>query len=238
MGLLNVSGVVAGYTAADEILKDVNFTVQDREIVCVIGPNGAGKSTLLKTIAGLLHPSQGAIELRGASLTRLPPREITRLGVAYVPQEHNIFPTMSVRENLEIGGYVDPARMPARIAQVMERFPMLARKRAHAARTLSGGERQILAMAMGLMVEPSLLLLDEPSAGLSPLAAESLFESILAINRDGPAIALVEQNASEALAIAHRAYLLVDGRNSRTGPAREVADDPDIRRLFLGADHS
>jgi branched-chain amino acid transport system ATP-binding protein len=238
MGLLNVSGVVAGYTAADEILKRVDFTVEDREIVCVIGPNGAGKSTLLKTIAGLLHPSQGAIELRGASLARLPPREITRLGVAYVPQEHNIFPTMSVRENLEIGGYVDPARTPVRIGQVMERFPMLARKRQHAARTLSGGERQILAMAMALMVEPSLLLLDEPSAGLSPVAAESLFESILAINRDGPAIALVEQNASEALAIAHRAYLLVDGRNSRTGSAREVADDPDIRRLFLGADHS
>jgi branched-chain amino acid transport system ATP-binding protein len=235
MGLLNVSGVVAGYTAADEILKGVDFTVGDGEIVCVIGPNGAGKSTLLKTIAGLLHPSQGAIELRGAPLTRLPPREITRLGVAYVPQEHNIFPTMSVRENLEIGGYVDAARTAARIGAVMERFPMLARKRQHAARTLSGGERQILAMAMALMVEPSLLLLDEPSAGLSPVAAESLFESILAINRDGPAIALVEQNASEALAIANRAYLLVDGRNSRTGPAREVADDPDIRRLFLGA---
>jgi branched-chain amino acid transport system ATP-binding protein/neutral amino acid transport system ATP-binding protein len=235
MGLLNVSGVVAGYTAADEILKGVDFTVAEGEIVCVIGPNGAGKSTLLKTIAGLLHPSQGAIELRGSPLTRLPPREITRLGVAYVPQEHNIFPTMSVRENLEIGGYVDAARTSARIGAVMERFPMLARKRQHAARTLSGGERQILAMAMALMVEPSLLLLDEPSAGLSPVAAESLFESILAINRDGPAIALVEQNASEALAIASRAYLLVDGRNSRTGPAREVADDPDIQRLFLGA---
>jgi branched-chain amino acid transport system ATP-binding protein len=235
MGLLNVSGIVAGYTAADEILKGVDFTVDDGEIVCVIGPNGAGKSTLLKTIAGLLHPSQGAIELRGSSLARLPPREITRLGVAYVPQEHNIFPTMSVRENLEIGGYVDPARTAARIGQVMERFPMLARKRQHAARTLSGGERQILAMAMALMVEPSLLLLDEPSAGLSPVAAEALFESILAINRDGPAIALVEQNASEALAISSRAYLLVDGRNSRTGPAREVAGDADIRRLFLGA---
>ncbi|MEJ0078762.1 MAG: ABC transporter ATP-binding protein [Alphaproteobacteria bacterium] len=234
MGLLNAAGVVAGYTAADEILKGLDFAVDDREIVCIIGPNGAGKSTLLKAIAGLLHPSQGSITLRGHSLAGLEPREITRLGVAYVPQEHNVFPTMSVRENLEMGGYVDESRTKARIAEVMERFPMLARKRTHAARTLSGGERQILAMAMALMVQPSVLLLDEPSAGLSPMAAESLFESIRDINRDGLAIALVEQNASEALAIADRAYVVVDGRNSRTGPARELAADSDIKRPFLG----
>jgi len=235
MGLLSVSGITAGYTAADEILKELDFAVDDGEIVCIIGPNGAGKSTLLKAIAGLVAPSRGAIALRGRSLAGLPPREITRLGVAYVPQEHNIFPTMSVREYLEIGGYVDAARTPARIAQVMERFPLLARKRQSAARTLSGGERQILAMAMGLMVEPSLLLLDEPSAGLSPTAAETLFDHIVAINRDGLAIALVEQSASDALAISHRAYVLVDGRNSRSGPARELAADTDIKRLFLGA---
>ena len=234
MGLLNAAGVVAGYTEADEILKGLNFAVDEREIVCIIGPNGAGKSTLLKSIAGLLQPSQGSITLRGHSLAGLAPREITRLGVAYVPQEHNVFPTMSVRENLEMGGYVDESQTKARIAEVMERFPMLARKRTHAARTLSGGERQILAMAMALMVQPSVLLLDEPSAGLSPIAAESLFESIRHINRDGLAIALVEQNASEALAIADRAYVVVDGRNSRTGPARELAADSDIKRLFLG----
>jgi branched-chain amino acid transport system ATP-binding protein len=234
MGLLNVAGIVVGYTAADEILKGLDFAVGDREIVCVIGPNGAGKSTLLKAIAGLLQPSHGSITLRGGSLAGLAPREITRLGVAYVPQEHNVFPTMSVRENLEMGGYVDESRTRERIAEVMERFPMLARKRTHAARTLSGGERQILAMAMALMVQPSVLLLDEPSAGLSPIAAESLFESIRDINRDGLAIALVEQNASEALAIADRAYVVVDGRNSRTGPAHELAADSDIRRLFLG----
>jgi branched-chain amino acid transport system ATP-binding protein/neutral amino acid transport system ATP-binding protein len=234
MGLLNVAGIVVGYTAADEILKGLDFAVADREIVCVIGPNGAGKSTLLKAIAGLLQPSHGSITLRGGSLAGLAPRAITRLGVAYVPQEHNVFPTMSVRENLEMGGYVDESRTRERIAEVMERFPMLARKRTHAARTLSGGERQILAMAMALMVQPSVLLLDEPSAGLSPIAAESLFESIRDINRDGLAIALVEQNASEALAIADRAYVVVDGRNSRTGPAHELAADSDIRRLFLG----
>ena len=232
MGLLNVAGIVAGYTAADEILKGLDFAVDDHEIVCIVGPNGAGKSTLLKAIAGLLQPSQGSITLRDHSLAGLEPREITRLGVAYVPQEHNVFPTMSV--NLEMGGYVDESQTKTRIAEVMERFPMLARKRAHAARTLSGGERQILAMAMALMVQPSVLLLDEPSAGLSPIAAESLFESIRDINRDGLAIALVEQNASEALSIADRAYVVVDGRNSRTGPATELAADNDIKRLFLG----
>jgi branched-chain amino acid transport system ATP-binding protein len=234
MGFLNVAGVVAGYTAADEILKGLDFTLDEGEIVCVIGPNGAGKSTLLKAIAGLLSPSRGAITFKDRSLVGLLPRDITRLGVAYVPQEHNVFPSMSVAENLEIGGYVAPARTAARMEAVLARFPMLAAKRRHAARGLSGGERQILAMAMALMVEPDLLLLDEPSAGLAPAAAERLFEDIRSVNRDKVAIVLVEQNASEALAVSHRAYILVDGRTSRTGPARELAADPDIRRIFLG----
>jgi branched-chain amino acid transport system ATP-binding protein len=234
MGVLTVSDVVAGYTAADEILKGLDLAVDDGEIVCVIGPNGAGKSTLLKAIAGLLQPSRGSIVWKNQSLVGRPPSEVARLGIAYVPQEHNVFHSMSVAENLEIGGYVEPAQVPARSARVMERFPVLADKRRHAARTLSGGERQILAMAMALMVEPAMLLLDEPSAGLSPRAAEALFATISAIGRDGMAVVLVEQNADQALAIADRAYLLVDGRNSRTGPARDMAADPDIRKLFLG----
>jgi branched-chain amino acid transport system ATP-binding protein/neutral amino acid transport system ATP-binding protein len=234
MGFLNVTGIVAGYTATDEILKGLDFALAAGEIVCVIGPNGAGKSTLLKAIAGLLAPSRGAITFKERSLVGLMPRDIARLGVAYVPQEQNIFPSMSVIENLEIGGYVEPARTAGRMDRVLARFPVLARKHRHAARALSGGERQILAMAMALMVEPELLLLDEPSAGLAPAAAERLFEEIRAINRDKVAIMLVEQNASEALAISERAYILVDGRTSRTGPARELAADPEIRRIFLG----
>jgi branched-chain amino acid transport system ATP-binding protein/neutral amino acid transport system ATP-binding protein len=234
MGFLNVSGIVAGYTATDEILKGLDFALAAGEIVCVIGPNGAGKSTLLKAIAGLLAPSRGAITFKERSLVGLMPRDITRLGVAYVPQELNIFPSMSVIENLEIGGYIEPARTAGRMGRVLARFPVLAQKRRHAARALSGGERQILAMAMALMVEPELLLLDEPSAGLAPAAAELLFEEIRAINRDKVAIVLVEQNASEALAISERAYILVDGRSNRTGPARELAADPEIRRIFLG----
>lgn len=235
MGLLTVSGLVAGYSAADEILKGVDFAVEEGEIVAIIGPNGAGKSTLLKTIAGLLKRKSGTIELAGRRIDGRPAREISTLGIAFVPQEHNIFPTMSVAENLEIGGYVDRRAVQGRIAALLERFPMLAQKRRHAARTLSGGQRQVLAMAMALMVEPALLLLDEPSAGLSPIAAEMLFTTIGAINREGVAIAMVEQNAREALAIADRAYILVDGRNSRSGTAADLAADPEVKRLFLGA---
>jgi branched-chain amino acid transport system ATP-binding protein len=233
MSLLTVRGVVAGYGPSDEILKGIDLVVEPGEIVAVIGPNGAGKSTLLKTIAGLMRPRSGEILLRGEPIAGRKAREISRLGLAYVPQEHNIFPTMSVSENLEMGGYVETGTA-ARIAAVFDRFPMLAQKRRHAARSLSGGERQVLAMAMALMVAPALLLLDEPSAGLSPLAAEKLFETVIGINREGVAIAMVEQNADEALSIAHRAYILVDGRNSRVGAAKELAADPDVRRIFLG----
>jgi branched-chain amino acid transport system ATP-binding protein/neutral amino acid transport system ATP-binding protein len=234
MGILTVSGVVAGYSAADQILKGLDLEVRQGEIVCILGPNGAGKSTLLKAVAGLLKPSAGRIELKGRPITGLAPRAVTGFGVAYVPQEHNVFPSMTVRENLEMGGYADPKGAPARMDGVMQRFPVLGRKRRQAARTLSGGERQILAMGMALMVEPAILLLDEPSAGLSPVAAQDLFHEIQAINRDGVAIALVEQNANEALAISDRAYILVDGRNSRDGFAGELAADPEIRRIFLG----
>jgi branched-chain amino acid transport system ATP-binding protein/neutral amino acid transport system ATP-binding protein len=234
MSLLAATGIVAGYGAQDEILKGVDLVVGKGEIVAIVGPNGAGKSTLLKAIAGLLRLKAGSVTLDGRDITGLPAREISRLGLAYVPQENNIFPTMSVRENLEIGGYTDPKRAGARMDGVLARFPVLAQKRRHAARTLSGGERQMLAMAMALMVEPAVLLLDEPSAGLSPLAAERLFDAIVQVNRDGVAIAMVEQNANEALAVASRASILVDGRNSRTGDAKALAADPEIRRLFLG----
>jgi branched-chain amino acid transport system ATP-binding protein/neutral amino acid transport system ATP-binding protein len=235
MGLLTATGIVAGYGATDEILKGVDLRVEPGVIVGIIGPNGAGKSTLLKAIAGLLRPKAGAIILNGTDVSGRPPREISRLGLAYVPQEHNIFPSLNVVENLEMGGYIDPRAARRRIDGVISRFPVLGAKRRHAARTLSGGERQILAMAMALMVEPAVLLLDEPSAGLSPVAAEKLFDAIMQINKEGVSIAMVEQNASEALAVSHRAYILVDGRNSRTGPASQLAADPEIKRLFLGA---
>jgi branched-chain amino acid transport system ATP-binding protein len=158
---------------------------------------------------------------------------VTNLGVAYVPQEQNVFPSMTVRENLEMGGYAD-RNAAGRLDRVMQRFPVLGKKRRQPARTLSGGERQILAMGMALMVQPKLLLLDEPSAGLSPVAAQGLFRDIRAINADGVTIALVEQNAHEALAISDRAAILVDGRNRTQGRAADLAGDPEIRRMFLG----
>jgi len=234
MGLLSVEQVVAGYSAADEILKGIDLSVEKGEAIAIIGPNGAGKSTLLKVIAGILAPSRGRVRLQDREIQGLAPRRVSELGVAFVPQEQNIFPTMSVTENLEMGGYLDPRHAKAKIAGMLERFPVLAEKRRQAARTLSGGQRQILAMAMALMVEPRVLLLDEPSAGLAPLAAESLFESIRRINAEGLSIIMVEQNALEALAIADQGYILVDGRNSMTGPAKSLAEDPDVRRIFLG----
>ena len=234
MGVLSAAGVVAGYSSADMVLRGLDLAVGAGEIVAIIGPNGAGKSTFLKAVAGLVRPSQGTIEVLGHSVVGLKPREITRRSVAFVPQEANVFGTLTVRENLEMGGYVDPRGARTRVPRLLERFPLLAEKRHQAARTLSGGQRQVLAMAMALMVEPKLLLLDEPSAGLAPIAAAELFATIREINGEGVAIAMVEQNALEALQIAHRAYILVDGRTHRSGEARELARDPEVKRIFLG----
>ena len=233
--LLEVEALVGGYGAADEILKGITVTLAPARMAAIVGPNGAGKSTLLKAIAGLLRPKAGKVTLEGAVLSGLPPRGVAARGVAFVPQEANIFGSLTVRENLEMGGYLEPRpRVKTRVDALFTRFPMLAEKRRRAARTLSGGQRQILAMAMALMVEPKLLLLDEPSAGLSPKASEFLFDSIAAIHAEGTAILMVEQNALEALAIAEEGIVLVDGRVARTGQAAALAADPDVRRLFLG----
>jgi branched-chain amino acid transport system ATP-binding protein/neutral amino acid transport system ATP-binding protein len=234
MTLLQAQSVVGGYGAADEILKGISLAILQGELVAIVGPNGAGKSTFLKALAGLVKLKSGRILLNDTPIELLPPRDRARRGIAFVPQEANIFPTMSVTENLEMGGFIEPRATQARLRELLQRFPMLAEKRRQAARTLSGGQRQVLAMAMALMVQPRLLLLDEPSAGLSPVAADSLFDSIVAIHREGTAICMVEQNAHEALQIADRAAVLVDGRVARIGPAAELAADPTVRRLFLG----
>ncbi len=231
---MRAEAIVCGYGAADEILKGAELTAAPGEMVAVIGPNGAGKSTLLKAIAGLLRLKSGAILLDGAPIQHLSPGDRARRGLAFVPQEANVFPSMTVRENLEMGGLIERADTPARMDALFARFPMLAAKRRAAARTLSGGQRQVLAMAMALMVSPRLLLLDEPSAGLSPSAAEALFDTIVGIHRAGISVVMVEQNAREALMIADRGVVLVDGRTVRQGPAREMAEDPEVRRLFLG----
>jgi branched-chain amino acid transport system ATP-binding protein/neutral amino acid transport system ATP-binding protein len=232
--MLSVTHVVAGYGAHDEVLKGVGLTVAESELVVLIGPNGAGKSTLLKSIAGFLKPREGTISFEGKPIGGLKPREITRQGIAFVPQESNVFPSLSVEANLEIGGYVDRPATKERIKANFERFPVLAERRVQEARTLSGGQRQMLAVAMALMAAPRLMLLDEPSAGLSPAASAELFDLIKALHREGMTIIMVEQNALDALAIADRGYLLVDGSNAREGPAGALAADAEVRHAFLG----
>ena len=234
MSLLEITGLRGGYAAADEIVKGADLRVDAGEIVALIGPNGAGKSTLLKLVAGLLRPSGGNVRFKEREIAGLGAPAISRQGLSFVPQERNVFGTMSVAENLEMGGFIDGAHARKRMAELYERFPMLGEKRRAAARTLSGGQRQILAMAIALMNAPDLLLLDEPTAGLSPRAAEELFGTILALNKTGVAILMVEQNALEALSVSARAYVLVQGRPEHEGKAADLADDPTVRDLFLG----
>jgi branched-chain amino acid transport system ATP-binding protein/neutral amino acid transport system ATP-binding protein len=232
--LLAVDGVVAGYGAAEQILKGTSLKVAPGEIVSIIGPNGAGKSTLLKTIAGLVQARDGTIKLKGGDVTRENALGRAKAGIGFVPQERNVFGAMTVAENLEISGFQEPDKVAERAEEMYARYPMLAEKRKALARTLSGGQRQILAMAMGLMNAPALLLLDEPTAGLSPKAADELFDAIVALNKGGLPILMVEQHALEALQISTRGYVLVSGRNSREGAGPALATDPEIRRLFLG----
>jgi branched-chain amino acid transport system ATP-binding protein len=236
VSLLAISGLRGGYAVADDIVKGADLVVGPGEIVALIGPNGAGKSTLLKLVAGLLRPSGGSVRFKEREIAGFGAPEISRLGLSFVPQERNVFGTMTVAENLEMGGYLDGAHARRQMTEIYGRFPMLADKRRAAARTLSGGQRQILAMAIALMNAPGLLLLDEPTAGLSPRAAEELFGTILALNQSGVAILMVEQNALEALAVSARAYVLVQGRAEREGRAAELASDPTVRDLFLGGE--
>jgi len=232
--VLSANGIVAGYGASEQILKSASVRLAPGEIVSIIGPNGAGKSTLLKTIAGLVAAREGTIRLNGVDLTKVDALGRARAGIGFVPQERNVFGAMTVADNLEISSYQHPRMASERREHLYARFPILAEKRRALARTLSGGQRQTLAMAMGLMNDPKLLLLDEPTAGLSPQAGEQMFEAIVGLNSNGLPILIVEQHALEALEISTRGYVLVSGRNSREGAGPVLAKDPDIRRLFLG----
>ncbi len=234
MTLLAAEGIVGGYAAAERVVKGVTMGAGAGELVTVIGPNGAGKSTALKLISGLLQPSEGRVTISGEDVTGRPPQAIARAGLGFVPQERNVFGSLSVAENLEMGCLFERGAAKARGEEAYARFPVLAEKRRAAASSLSGGQRQLLAMAMALMARPKALLLDEPTAGLSPKAAHDLFGTIRRVAADGVAVLMVEQNALESLDASDRAYVLVDGRNHLDGAASAVAGDPDIRRLFLG----
>jgi neutral amino acid transport system ATP-binding protein len=231
--LLVAEDLVAGYVAEVDILDGTALEVREGEIATVVGPNGAGKSTLIKTIFGLVRPRRGRVTLRGEDLTGLAPHSITRRGMSYVPQLDNVFPSLSVEENLEIGS-LDRAVTKERIEAMFGLFPRLRERHGQAAGTMSGGERQMLAMARALMPDPQVLLLDEPSAGLAPAFVEQIFDQVGEINRAGVTVVMVEQNARRALSMSDRGYVLDLGRNRFEGSGREVLDDPKVAELYLG----
>ncbi len=233
--LIAVDNVFAGYDGT-EVLHGVSLTVHENEVVTIIGPNGAGKSTLLKAIMGYLVPHAGAVRLRGQPVTSLPPDQRVRRGIAYVPQLDNVFPSLTVRENLRMGAYLLPRNeVGARIDRIYSEFPLLAERRWQRVRTLSGGQRQLLAIARALMTDPEAVLLDEPSAALSPVMADEVFDKVADIRDRGKAVLIVEQEAERALEISHRGYLLVDGRNAFEDRAQAILDNAKIRGAFLGA---
>jgi branched-chain amino acid transport system ATP-binding protein len=233
--ILRIEGLVAGYGAL-EILHGIDLSVDVGEAVSIIGPNGAGKSTVLKSIMGFLRPSRGAIWFGAANIVGLQPHLVVKQGIGYVPQGRVVFPRMSVQENLEMGGYTvaDRRRRRATIESVFAFFPRLAERRSQMAATLSGGEQQMLAIGRGLMIEPRVILMDEPSLGLAPRFVEQVFASVQELPKRGPAVLLVEQNAARALAISDRAYVLELGRNRFAGEGRELLNDPRVRQLYLG----
>jgi len=231
---LEAQEIVSGYDEV-EILHGVSVSVHEGEMVAVIGPNGAGKSTLLRAIFGLLQVRSGAVFLQGEEVTNLQPDQLVGKGLGYVPQVENVFPTLTINENLEMGGFVRRDGVGQRLGQVYDLFPDLADRRQEKAGRLSGGQRQMLALARALMLDPDVLLLDEPSASLSPKMVETLFERIGKINKSGTAILLVEQNAREALSLCHRGYVLAMGQNRLEGEARGLLDNEEVGRLYLGA---
>ena len=233
--LLRADGLVAGYTTEVDILSGVELEVREGEIVTIVGPNGAGKSTLMKTIFGLLRPREGKVTLAGDDITGKAPHTITRKGVAYVAQLDNVFPSLTVRENLELGAIAGGSgSIDSRLDRMYELFPRLAERRGQAAGTMSGGERQMVAMARALMPEPRLVLVDEPSAGLAPAFVDAIFEKLVEINRAGVTILMVEQNAKRALAMSDRGYVLDLGANRFEGKGKDLIADPKVAELYLG----
>ena len=217
-------------------LQGIDLEVPEGKIVTLIGANGAGKSTTLRTISGLLRPRTGTVRLRGQDVTTMPAQDIVRLGISHVPEGRKIFPHLTVRENLMMGAYTrtDHAEIDASLESVFASFPRLKERLGQFGGTLSGGEQQMLATARGLMSKPTLVLLDEPSMGLSPILVEEIFRIIVQINRQGTSILLVEQNAQMALSIANRAYVLETGNIVLSGTAREIADNPQVKASYLG----
>lgn len=233
MALLTIEGLTTGYGEM-EVLRDVSLQVEQGSIVSIIGPNGAGKSTAMKAAFGLLTPWQGSIRLQGREIGGLSSDRIVRSGMCYVPQTDNVFPSLTVEENLEMGAFVLSGPIDARKERVFELFPRLLERRRQRAGKMSGGERQMVAMGRALMLDPTLLLLDEPSAGLAPLLVDMIFEKIRDVNAAGVSILMVEQNAKKSLELADHGYVLVNGANRIDGSGAALLADPEVGRLFLG----
>lgn len=233
MSLLSMENVTGGYGEAD-ILHSVSLQVNPKEIVVIVGPNGAGKSTAMKAVFGLLRLRSGGIQFDGQDITNWKPDRVVRRGICFVPQTDNVFPSLSVQENLEMGAFVRDDDIRPAMERVFELFPPLREKRRQAAGTLSGGQRQMVAMGRALMLEPKLLLLDEPTAGLSPIFIDQIFEIVKQVNATGIGILMVEQNAKQALAIANRGYVMAQGSNRHEGSGEELLADREVAEMFLG----
>jgi neutral amino acid transport system ATP-binding protein len=231
--ILRTEGLVAGYVREVDILNGVSISVAEGEVVTVIGPNGAGKSTLIKAIFGLLRPRAGRVAFRDQEITGRKPHDITRLGLSYVPQLDNVFPSLTVEENLEMGS-LDSSRTREQMERMYQLFPRLDERRTQTVGTMSGGERQLVAMARALMPDPQVLLLDEPSAGLAPAFVDAIFEKVAEINRAGVTIVMVEQNARRALAMSDRGYVLDLGTDRFEGPGKQLLEDSKVAELYLG----
>ena len=233
MIILEVEKVTAGYTEID-ILNDVNLKVNSGQIVSVIGPNGAGKSTLLKSVFGILKPRQGKITLKDEEISGLKPDKIAKRGVSYVPQVDNVFPSLTIEENLEMGAFTRDDDYSQRMEEIYDLFPVLGERKNQKAGQLSGGQRQMVAMGRALMLDPQVLLLDEPSAGLSPVLVATIFEKIIEINATGVSMIIVEQNAREALKMSHHGYVLAMGKNVLDDSGDALLNNKEVGRLYLG----
>ena len=228
------AGMTGGYGMGADILNDCTIAVDKGEIAVIVGPNGAGKSTAMKAVFGMLNLKKGAVHLAGESIGHLTPQARVAKGMAFVPQTHNIFTSMTVEENLEMGAFLRRDDIRATMAQVYDLFPILKDKRRQLAGELSGGQRQQVAVGRALMTEPQVLMLDEPTAGVSPIVMDELFDRIIEVARTGISILMVEQNARQALEIADRGYVLVQGANAYTDTGKALLADPDVRKSFLG----
>ena len=232
--LLRADALVAGYLPGVNILNGCSLELFPGELVGIIGPNGAGKSTLVKALFGLVPVREGQVTFQGEDIANRAPHQLVAMGIGYVPQVANVFPTLTVQENLEMGLYLRPRSFDERLAVVSELFPLLMDRRRQRAGSLSGGERQMVAMGRALMMDPKVLFLDEPSAGLSPANQIEVFRRIREINERGVSIVMVEQNARRCLQIAHRGYVLDQGRNAHTGAGEDLLHDPKVIELYLG----